>query len=105
MTRLRLISIVLLILLSFAVMLWLQSDANSQLWVVITFGSVVPVLLLIGALRQSRNWGNLIALAMIFYATAGVMDVVASSGAFLLALGVATISIVLFFTAIYAERG
>lgn len=42
---------------------------------------------------------------MIFYATAGVMDVVASSGAFLLALGVATISIVLFFTAIYAERG
>jgi uncharacterized membrane protein len=65
----------------------------------------VPLLLLIGALRQSRNWGNIIALAMIFYATVGVMDVVASSGEFLLALGVATVSVVLFFTAIYAERG
>jgi uncharacterized membrane protein len=105
MTRLRLISITLLIMLSITVMLWLQSDANSQLWVVITFGSIVPVLLLIGALRKSRNWGNLIALAMIFYATVGVMDVVASSGEFLLALAVATISIALFFTSIYAERG
>jgi uncharacterized membrane protein len=105
MGNLRTISILLILALGLTVSLWLQSDTSSQLWVVICFGLIVPALLLLGAIRKSRNWGNLIALTMIFYATVGVMDVIASSGQFVLALGVATVSIVLFFTSIYAERG
>ena len=105
MTLLYRISIALLFALSTATTLWLQSDASSQLWVVILLGIATPAVLLLGALRRIRNWGNLIALAMIFYATLGVMDVIASSGEFLLALAVATISISLFFIAIYAQRG
>lgn len=104
MNNLRSISILLLVTLGLIVTLWLQSDTNSQLWVLICFGFIIPALLLLGAIRKSRNWGNLIALTMIFYATVGVMDVIASSGEFILALGVATISVVLFFTSIYAER-
>ncbi len=105
MKHLRTISILLILALGLTVSLWLQSDTNSQLWVVICFGLIVPALLLLSAIRKPRNWGNLIALTMIFYATAGVMDVIASSGQFILALGVAMVSIVLFFTSIYAERG
>ena len=105
MTLLYRISIALLFALSTAASLWLQSDANSQLWVVILLGIATPAALLLATLRRIRNWGNLIALAMIFYATLGVMDVIASSGELLLALAVATISISLFFVAIYAQRG
>ncbi len=97
MKHLRTISILLILALGLTVSLWLQSDTNSQLWVVICFGLIVPALLLLSAIRKPRNWGNLIALTMIFYATAGVMDVIASSGQFILALGVAMVSIVLFF--------
>ena len=104
MKNLRTLSILLIVILGLTVSMWLKGDTNSQLWVVISFGLILPGLLLIGAIRQSRNWGNLIALTMIFYATAGVMDVIASSGKFILALCVAAISIILFFTSIYAQK-
>ncbi len=104
MTKLRGISISLIILLSIATTLWLQLETTSQVWVIVLFGSITPVLMLAGALRKIRNWGNLIALAMIFYTTAGIMDTIASLGEFSLAPLVAALSIGLFFTSIYAQR-
>jgi len=79
-------------------------ETTSHIWVTIAFGIAVPGALLIGAIRKVRNWAQLIALAMILYCTIGVMDIVASSGQFMLALSVAVISVLLFFSSLHAGR-
>jgi len=100
----RMLSLGLLVALAVVTSLWLLLETSSHLWVTIAFGIITPALLLAGALRKVRNWAQLIALAMIFYATVGVMDVVASAGSFNLALGVAVISVALFFSSLHASR-
>jgi len=100
----RAITLGLLVLLAVSTSLWLLIETTSHLWVTIAFGISVPALLLLGAIRKVRNWAQLIALAMIFYCTIGVMDIVASSGQFMLALSVALVSVALFFSSLHAAR-
>jgi len=100
----RTVSIALLVILSIVTNLWLITDAQSRTWVIVSIGIAIPLALLIGALRKSRNWAELIALAMILYATIGVMDVVASAGQFGLALAVSGISVALFISSLVAAR-
>ena len=94
----------LLIALGIATSLWLLSDADSLLAVVIIIGGLIPGLLLIVAIRSTRNWAELIALAMVFYATIGLMDVIASSGKDPFALAVALLAVALFFSSLHASR-
>jgi len=100
----RNITLALTALLGVLTCLWLLTETSSHLWVTVVFGVIVPGLLLLGGIRKIRNWAQIIALAMICYATAGVMDVVASGGSFNFALGVAVVSIALFFSALDTAR-
>ena len=70
----------------------------------IILGTGIPVLLLYATIRKTRNWSGITALLMIPYAVIGVMEVVATLGAFNSGLALAVISIANFFAALDSGR-
>ena len=84
---------------------WLHANTTDLgLGLSILLGAAIPLLLMRAVAKKSRNWSGITALVMIPYAVIGVMEVVATLGAFDSGMSLAIISIVNFFLALDAGR-
>jgi hypothetical protein len=94
-----------LVALGFVMPAWLMTNTTSlgTVWSIV-LGAGIPVLLLYATIRKIRNWSGIAALIMIPYAVIGIMEVVATLGAFNSGMALAIISISNFFTALDAGR-
>jgi hypothetical protein len=84
---------------------WLYTNTTSLglSWSIVA-GASIPLLLLNTTVRKLRNWSGITALIMIPYAVIGIMEVVATLGAFDSGLALAVISISNFFVGLDAGR-
>ncbi len=67
-------------------------------------GAIAPILLLIMCLRKARNWSGITALCMIPLSVIGIMEIVATLGAFDSGMAIGSIAVATFFTALDAGR-
>jgi hypothetical protein len=70
----------------------------------IILGAIFPLLLLRATYKKSRNWSGITALLMIPYSVIGIMEVVATLGAFNLGMALAVVAVMNFFAALDAGR-
>ena len=85
--------------------IWLQTNAPQiGLAGALLLGAAFPALLIYAVLRRIRNWSGITALVMIPYSVLGVMEVVATLGAFDSGMAIAVVSIANFFLALDAGR-
>jgi hypothetical protein len=94
-----------LFLLMLVVPWWLLSAyAKPGYALLIGIGILPPLLLAISTWKRMRNWSGITALGMIPYAAAGMMDIVATSGALFASLALGSIAIATFFLVLDAGK-
>ncbi|MEE4185443.1 MAG: hypothetical protein V2J12_06740 [Gammaproteobacteria bacterium] len=94
-----------LVALGVVLPLWLRAAAPGWGWTGALGGGIVaPAALLFAVLTRSRNWSGITALAMIPFASIGVMDLVANLRQFDSGMALAVVAIAVFFAALDAGR-
>jgi uncharacterized membrane protein len=93
-----------LLTLTFSTYWWLNDETRMATWQVLACAFLPPAALVYIACKRTRQWAEYIALAMIPYCFAGVMDVVASSGNQTAPLIMSLAAILSFLAALDASR-